>query len=1237
MVTWVFTIDSSFSSSGISTSVQNTILGLFDAAGVVWSRYLGDSDAVIEVEISTVSLEGSALAQAGPNELVDLFGIYASNVTYEIRTGIDSNGAVFDAGVTLDLDRLLEDEFYFDPDPYERSGNIPSGQYDLFSIILHELGHPLGFIDAPGGNMSEFESLISFEFNGDRKFNGQSAIELWGSPPPIVSDSPHFDIYGSGPIMSPTIGTRERQYITPLDVAVLDDLGINVPKPTAGADVIYGFEGIGGEIKNLLAGDDFFQGFDGPVKVYGGDGNDSIFGGSKDDSLYGENGSDSLEGGAGADYLSGGVAGADDGDDSIYGGEGKDTLFGFDGDDLLNAGDDDDSLIGSAGFDTLNGGGGFDFVDYSASSAGVSINLDTGFASGGDAEGDVLISIEGIYGTSFADTLIGNDSDNELRGSTDDYLIGGGGADKFVKSSGKSPWISYITSPGGVHIDLTMGVIQFNDAEGDDFIGIDIIEGSQFDDTLIADRGELYGGDGADLLAGDSLSPLGKDTLNGGSGNDTLIGYGGFDELFGGDGDDSILGGDGGDFIEGAAGNDALDGGEGEDTLSFAASGAAVSVDFANSLFSGGDAEGDVIINFESAFGSGFDDTLIGDDSDNNLSGGAGVDSISGGQGDDVIAGGAGADILDGGDGIGDILSYDESTAAVVVNLATEVASGGDADGDVISNFEGVNGTVFADLLVGGDSADSLRGGGGDDTLVGGAGADTLRGLSGIDWISYEHSVAGVMINLLNNTASGGDAEGDYLSQVENIIGSGFNDALTANSSRGVLFGLGGDDTLIGSTASGLGGAGRDELFGGDGDDFIMGKGGVDSLDGGAGNDTLNGGRYGDVLNGGAGQDWADYTYSSIAVNVSLLTGSGSAGDAAGDVLNNIENLLGSGFGDDLSGDHAANIIDGAAGHDTLRGAGGADVFLGGSGADVHYGGGGFDEMNYAASPDSVSINLGLSTASGGYAQGDSFNSVENLTGSNLADVLVGDEAANRINGGDGADSISGEGGDDVLVGGLADDSLLGGFGDDTLDGGDDNDSLEGFAGRDSLFGGEGDDFLHGYRSHDSLYGGAGDDDLRGGYGKDLINGSGGNDILRGFEGDDRMFGGGGDDTLLGNDDNDSLTGGGGADRLKGDAGDDTLNGRFGADTVTGGEGDDIFEFRFGHDADTFDDFIAGAGTDDAIMLIAFGAAFDTFAEVIAAASDNGNHTTIDFGGGDSILLLNVVVGDLHEDDFIFT
>ncbi|WP_425410207.1 calcium-binding protein [Hyphococcus sp.] len=333
-------------------------------------------------------------------------------------------------------------------------------------------------------------------------------------------------------------------------------------------------------------------------------------------------------------------------------------------------------------------------------------------------------------------------------------------------------------------------------------------------------------------------------------------------------------------------------------------------------------------------------------------------------------------------------------------------------------------------------------------------------------------------------------------------------------------------------------------------------------------------------------------------------------------------------FGDDavslLGGD---DLYDGVTGNDDINGDAGDDTLIGGAGADTLNGGADFDVASYATAAAGVSASLASGGISGD-AAGDSFVSIEGLIGTAFNDTLAGNASANTIETGGGADfANSGDG----------DDTISGGGGDDTLNGGDGDDTIGGDAGRDSLVGGDGADTLQGFGSHDSLYGGNNDDDLRGGFGRDLLGGASGDDVMRGFEGDDRLFGGGGADTLVGNDDNDSLTGGGGVDRLRGDAGDDTLNGRFGADSVTGGAGDDLFQFRDGHGNDTYDDFTAGAGTDDVIQLVAFGAAFDTFAEVIAAASDNGNHTTIDFGGGDSIVLLNVTVADLHEDDFIFT
>ncbi len=88
---------------------------------------------------------------------------------------------------------------------------------------------------------------------------------------------------------------------------------------------------------------------------------------------------------------------------------------------------------------------------------------------------------------------------------------------------------------------------------------------------------------------------------------------------------------------------------------------------------------------------------------------------------------------------------------------------------------------------------------------------------------------------------------------------------------------------------------------------------GNDILLGGAGNDTLIGGGGADSLQGGAGVDTADYSGSAAPVTVNLTTGTGSGGDAQGDTLTGVDNLIGS-FGDDsLTGDAGNNYRSSAA------------------------------------------------------------------------------------------------------------------------------------------------------------------------------------------------------------------------------------------------------------------------------------------------------------------------------------
>jgi len=226
--------------------------------------------------------------------------------------------------------------------------------------------------------------------------------------------------------------------------------------------------------------------------------------------------------------------------------------------------------------------------------------------------------------------------------------------------------------------------------------------------------------------------------------------------------------------------------------------------------------------------GSGIDD-LTGGGRDDRLDGGLGDDILNGGSGNDLLRGSGGADNLNGGDGI-DTADYFLSDA-IRVRLDQGRGFNGDAEGDVYANIEVVNGSGNGDVLIanrfgnttlnGGDGNDSLVGVNGEDALFGGAGNDRLQGLAdadtldggdGFDTADYRRSPDAVTINLADRVGFGGDAEEDVIVNVEQILGSAFNDILTANESGTTLLqgfngndrfvSLGGDDRFIGGTNS---------------------------------------------------------------------------------------------------------------------------------------------------------------------------------------------------------------------------------------------------------------------------------------------------------------------------------------------------------------------------------------------------------------------------------------------------
>ncbi|MGL4962546.1 MAG: calcium-binding protein [Inquilinus sp.] len=355
------------------------------------------------------------------------------------------------------------------------------------------------------------------------------------------------------------------------------------------------------------------------------------------------------------------------------------------------------------------------------------------------------------------------------------------------------------------------------------------------------------------------------DVLYGTQGGDTISGFGGNDLLFGLGDNDSLFGGSGYDILRGGAGADFLAGGADFDYAYYddSASGVWVTI---GGYGSGGTAEGDFVASdVEGLVGSSYLDILVGNESGNSLSGASGndylfgnggIDSISGDSGNDVLIGGAGGDYLYGGTG-SDTVDYTDSAVYVWADLKSQ-GYYGTAEGDRYSGIENLTGSLHDDYLLGdavGNTLDGytgndyLSGYEGNDRLIGGKGADTMYGGVGEDTVSYLDSAAGVWVDLRGGTASGGDAQGDYLGKdIEDFQGSKFNDTVIGSGADNYITLQDGRDFV-------WAGGGRDYLFGGAGDDGLSGEGADDQVTGDAGNDTLYGGAGSDLLRGGDGND----------------------------------------------------------------------------------------------------------------------------------------------------------------------------------------------------------------------------------------------------------------------------------------------------------------------------------------------------------------------------------------------
>lgn len=240
-----------------------------------------------------------------------------------------------------------------------------------------------------------------------------------------------------------------------------------------------------------------------------------------DDALIGDGLLDYAVMGGGADTVVG-----LGGNDQLYGEGGEDTLLGGSGNDLIEGGIGADMLIGGVGSDTLM---------YSNSAAGVTINLTTSTASGGEATGDEIAGFENVIGTDAVDNLTGNSAVNRLEGGAGadtlvavgngDTLVGGAGGDTYTLGS----FTAIVEDDGLVSEKDTVTSTMTRSLATLGFVNIENLTllGTAVGGTGNARDNVITGNNAANTLLGMD----GKDTIIGGIGKDTMTG-GNQDDLF---------------------------------------------------------------------------------------------------------------------------------------------------------------------------------------------------------------------------------------------------------------------------------------------------------------------------------------------------------------------------------------------------------------------------------------------------------------------------------------------------------------------------------------------------------------------------------------------------------------------------------------------------------------------------------------------------------------------------------
>ena len=636
--------------------------------------------------------------------------------------------------------------------------------------------------------------------------------------------------------------------------------------------------------------------------------------------------------------------------DAVNGTDASETLSGGVGNDTVQGLGGDDVLIGRAGNDRLDGGAGSDTVSYAEAGAAVTVSLVSGAGSGAGQGADVLISIEGVFGSGFNDTLSGSTSADTLRGGAGgDIVFGGGGGDFVYGETGDD---TLTGNPGALMVDGGDGNDMLS-APGAQSAALTLTGGAG-NDVLTAGGGTLFGDAGNDTLTVTGVvSGL---RLDGGAGADVLTGGALADTLAGGSGDDTITGGQGRDEITTGDGADRIEIASGEFGVTLESADMILDWSALDRLvFGGGLVVGGAYAEF-----SANDPIQAATQASQAMAAGSNFVAVQ--LGSDVLVFVDSANTNVAADGVrlvGRTLADLDAANFIAVSApplqapapppfpapSTVLIPGlvgtlsGDMDGVHLNAVLGApfDGSEFQLNLAGAGGTFQLRGTNfsydGNDQLAGGSVTSITMSIGGFAATLQSRGISATpFVRWVINDATQ-EAFSTLLSTQDFLGGSAGADLMRGYAGDDILYGAGGQDTVYGGLGddiifaifpqgiSGTAGVGGTYLRGDEGNDYILGGPSFDDINGNMGNDTVI---------GGAGTDWVVGGKDNDLI----------FGDAGADLVygNLGADTLEAGDGDDIvRGGQDNDIVRGAAGADFVSGDKGDDTMTGGDGADIFH------------------------------------------------------------------------------------------------------------------------------------------------------------------------------------------------------------------------------------------------------------------------------------------------------------